>query len=187
MLPTFSFLLHSPVLWHKPAMVNNGEASACSLLIHQPLHLEELDDRGLPESLSLPKLLTPCRLRKRGLGVSSSSLFTSWSQESENALLPEAPSLWQPATNPSAPSRLRPVDGRLRQLVKPPPPHPAAHPRWSKLLQTWLALKTCQHVMKQSSLSRLALWRERYEVSSLVFFQGGDEPPNRGLWASLQA
>ena len=126
MLPTFSFLLHSPVLWHKPAMVNNGEASACSLLIHQPLHLEELDDRGLPESLSLPKLLTPCRLRKRGLGVSSSSLFTSWSQESENALLPEAPSLWQPATNPSAPSRLRPVDGRLRQLVKPPPPHRAS-------------------------------------------------------------
>ena len=168
-------------------MVNNGEASACSLLIHQPLHLEELDDRGLPESLGLPKLLTPCRLRKRGLGVSSSSLFTSWSQESENALPPEAPSLWQPATNPSAPSRLRPVDGRLRQLVKPPPPHPAAHPRWSKLLQTWLALKTCQHVMKQSSLSRLALWRERSEVSSLVFFQGGDEPPNRGLWASLQA
>lgn len=40
---------------------------------------------------------------------------------------PKATCLWPPATNPSAPSQIRPVTRQLYQLVKPPHPNTTAH------------------------------------------------------------
>lgn len=54
---------------------------------------------------------------------------------------PQATSPWRPATNPSTPSQLRPIDRQLHQLVKPSPPQTPALTHTSNLSQVWLLRK----------------------------------------------
>ena len=87
-------------------------------------------------------------------------------QESENMTLPKATSPWHPATSLSAPSSLRPVDGQLHQLVKPPLPR---HHHSLTLIQSVPGLAAEEAVPANVRRSEeYAVWSHREKLKDLV-------------------